>query len=116
MEQNWIKNVKDYLTPLTKFHPSTDLTEEMAMQAQQKQLELQERQTAVAEMKAEFDAQIAQMKIELDRMKAQQGFAIQSDGMDLKEQQQVHKEFVDKAELEIAKKADDVRAIASPTG
>ena len=117
MEQNGIKNVSDYLTPPDQVPPpAPDPAQEMAMQAQQKQLELQERQTAVAEMKAEFDAQIAQMKIELDRMKAQQGFAIQSDGMDLKEQQQVHKEFVDKAELEIAKKADDVRAIASPTG
>jgi hypothetical protein len=77
---------------------------------------LQERQTVVAEMKAQFDAQMAQMKLELEQLKSQQNFAIQSDGMDLKEQQQVHKEMVDKAELEIAKSAEDVRAIASPTG
>jgi hypothetical protein len=88
----------------------------MALQAQAKQLELQERQTVVAEMKAQFDAQMAQMKLELEQLKSQQNFAIQSDGMDLKEQQQVHKEMVDKAELEIAKSAEDVRAIASPTG
>jgi hypothetical protein len=54
--------------------------------------------------------------LELEQLKSQQNFAIQSDGMDLKEQQQVHKEMVDKAELEIAKSAEDVRAIASPTG
>lgn len=117
MEQNGIKNVKDYLTPPTELpEKGPDPAQEMAMQMQQKQMELQERQTQVAEMKAQMDAQIAQMKLQLEQMKAQQGFAIQSDSMDLKEAQLEHKQFVDKAELEIAKTADDVRAIASPTG
>ena len=117
MEQNGIKNVKDYLTAPQEQPPEQpDPMQEMAMQMQQKQLELQERQTAVAEMKAQMDAQIAQMKLQLEQMKAQQGFAIQSDNMDLKEAQLEHKQFVDKAELEIARTADDVRAIASPTG
>ena len=117
MEHIGIKNVADYLTPPDQVPPpQPDPAQEMAMQAQQKQLELQERQTVVAEIKAQFEGQIAQMKMELEKVKAQQNFAIQSDGMDLKEQQQVHKEFVDRAELEIAKEADDVRAIASPTG
>ena len=117
MEQNGIKNVKDYLTAPQEQPPEQpDPAQEMAMQMQQKQLELQERQTAVAEMKAQMDAQIAQMKLQLEQMKVQQGFAIQSDNMDLKEAQLEHKQFVDKAELEIARTADDVRAIASPTG
>ena len=117
MEQNGIKNVKDYLTPPQEQPPAQpDPAQEMAMQMQQKQMELQERQTAVAEMKAQMDAQVAQMKLQLEQMKAQQGFAIQSDSMDLKEAQLEHKQFVDKAELEIARTADDVRAIASPTG
>jgi len=117
MEQNGIKNVTDYLTPPDQVPPPPpDPAQEMALQAQAKQLELQERQTVVAEMKAQVDAQMAQMKQELEQLKSQQNFAIQSDGMDLKEQQQVHKEMVDKAELEIAKSAEDVRAIASPTG
>jgi|DEB0MinimDraft_10_1074344.scaffolds.fasta_scaffold07064_2 hypothetical protein len=117
MEQNGIKNVKDYLTPPQEQPPEQpDPAQEMAMQMQQKQMELQERQTAVAEMKAQMDAQVAQMKLQLEQMKAQQGFAIQSDNMDLKEAQLEHKQFVDKAELEIARNADDVRAIASPTG
>lgn len=117
LEQNGIKNVKDYLTPPQEQPPEQpDPAQEMAMQMQQKQLELQERQTAVAEMKAQMDAQIAQMKLQLEQMKVQQGFAIQSDNMDLKEAQLEHKQFVDKAELEIARTADDVRAIASPTG
>ena len=117
LEQNGIKNVKDYLTPPQEQPPEQpDPAQEMAMQMQQKQMELQERQTAVAEMKAQMDAQVAQMKLQLEQMKAQQGFAIQSDSMDLKEAQLEHKQFVDKAELEIARTADDVRAIASPTG
>ena len=117
MEQNGIKNVKDYLTPPSEVpQEQPDPAQEMAMQAQQKQLELQERQTAVAEMKTQMDAQIAQMKLQLDQMKAQQQFALQSDNQDLKEAQLEHKQMVDKAELEIARTADDVRAIASPTG
>lgn len=117
MENNGIKNVSDYLTPPDQLPPpQPDPAQEMAMQMQQKQMELQERQTQIAEMKAQMDAQIAQMKMQLDTMKAQQNFAIQSDNVDLKEAQLEHKQFVDNAELEIARNADDVRAIASPTG
>jgi hypothetical protein len=117
MEQNGIKNVKDYLTPPSELPPEQpDQGAEMAMQMQQKQIELQERQTQVAEMKAQMDAQVAQMKVQLEQMKAQQQFALQSDNQDLKEAQLEHKQMVDNAELEIARTADDVRAIASPTG
>jgi hypothetical protein len=114
LENNGIKNVSDFLSPPQQ--PQPDPTQEMQMQAAQKQLEIQERQTAVAEMKAQADAQIAQLKLQLEQLKAQQSFAIQSDSMDLKEAQLEHKQMVDTAELEIARTADDVRAIASPTG
>ena len=117
MEQNGIKNVKDYLTAPSELpEQQPDPAQQMAMQMQQKQMELQERQTQVAEMKAQMEAQIAQMKLQLEQKKAQQNFALQSDSVDLKEAQLEHKQFVDKAELEIARTADDVRAIASPTG
>ena len=114
LENNGIKNVSDFLSPPQQ--PQPDPAQEMQMQAAQKQLEIQERQTAVAEMKAQTDAQIAQLKLQLEQLKAQQSFAIQSDSMDLKEAQLEHKQMVDTAELEIARTADDVRAIASPTG
>ena len=114
LENNGIKNVSDFLSPPQQ--PQPDPSQEMQMQAAQKQLEIQERQTAVAEMKAQADAQIAQLKLQLEQLKAQQSFAIQSDSMDLKEAQLEHKQMVDTAELEIARTADDVRAIASPTG
>mgnify|MGYP005989828573 CR=1 FL=1 len=114
LENNGIKNVSDFLSPPQQ--PQPDPAQEMQMQAAQKQLEIQERQTAVAEMKAQADAQIAQLKLQLEQLKAQQSFAIQSDSMDLKEAQLEHKQMVDTAELEIARSADDVRAIASPTG
>lgn len=86
------------------------------MQMQHKQLELQERQTQIAELKQQMDAQIAQLKLELEATKAERGFAIQSDATDLKEAQLEHKRMTDMAELEILRNADDVRGIASPTG
>ncbi len=117
MEQNGIKNVKDYLTDPQQLPPEQpDPAQQMEMQMAQKQMEIQERQTALAEMKAQMDAQIAKMKVQLEQAKAKSNFAIQSDSMDLKEAQLEHKQMVDKAELEIARTADDVRAIASPTG
>jgi len=117
MENSGIKNVADYLTPPDQIPPpEPDPAQQMAMQMQQQQMQIQERQTALAEAKQQMDAQMAQMKLELDRMKAQQSFAMQSDNLDLKESQLDHKVMVDTAELEIAKTADDVRAIASPTG
>jgi hypothetical protein len=59
---------------------------------------------------------MAQMKHELSEMKAKQDFALKSDKMDLQETQHEHKEYVNLEELEIARSADDVRAIASPNG
>jgi hypothetical protein len=116
-DKSGIKNVADFLTdPASIPPPPPDPAQEMQMQMAQKQLELQERQTAVAEMKAQFDAQMAQMKHELSEMKAKQDFALKSDKMDLQETQHEHKEYVNLEELEIARSADDVRAIASPNG
>jgi len=117
LEHSGIKNIADYLTdPATLPPKEPDPAQQMQMQAAQKQLEIQERQTVVAEMKAKHDAQMAQMKLELDQMKAKTQFALSSDKMDLQESQQDHKEYVNLEELEIARNADDVRAIASPNG
>jgi hypothetical protein len=89
----------------------------MEQQIAMKQLEIQERQVAVAEMKAQTDAQLASAKIEIDRMKAQASHALQSDNQDLKEAQLSHKMRIDEAELEVLQKqTTDVRGIASPTG
>ena len=117
LEKSGIKNVADFLTdPAMIPPPPPDPAQEMQMQMAQKQLELQERQTSVAEMKAQMDAQMAQMKLQLEQMKAQTNFALQSDKLDLAETQFEHKEYVNLEELEIARTADDVRAIASPNG
>ena len=116
-EKSGIKNIADFITdPAQIPPPQPDPANEMQMQMAQKQLELQERQTAVAEMKAQFDGQMAQMKHELSELKAKQDFALKSDKMDLQETQHEHKEYVNLEELQIAKSADDVRAIASPNG
>lgn len=117
LDKSGIKNVADYLLDPSQVPPKQpDPAQQMQMQMAQKQLEVQERQTAVAELKAQTDAQIAKMKLELDQLKAQQQFALQSDKLDLQESQQAHKEAVNYEELEIAKRAEDVRAIASPNG
>ena len=117
LDKSGIKNVADYLLDPSQIPPQQpDPASQMQMQIAQKQMEVQERQTAVAELKAQTDAQIASMKLELEQLKAQQQFALQSDKLDLQESQQAHKEAVNYEELEIAKRAEDVRAIASPNG
>ncbi len=88
----------------------------MQQQLAIKQLELQERQIAVAEMKAQTDAQQAAAEIEMDATKAEASHALQSDNQDLKEAQFEHKVRIDESELAILKRTDDVRGIASPTG
>ena len=117
LDKSGIKNVADFLTDPAQIPPAQpDPNAELQLQMAQQQMQLQERQTAVAEMKVQLDAQMRQMKHELDTMKAQQAFALQSDKQDLKETEFEHKEYVNLEELEIARKADDVRAIASPNG
>jgi hypothetical protein len=117
LDKSGIKNVADFLTDPAQIPPAQpDPNEQLQLEMAKQQMELQERQTAVAEMKVQLDAQMRQMKHELDTMKAQQAFALQSDKQDLAETQFEHKEYVNLEELEIARKADDVRAIASPNG
>ena len=59
--------------------------QEMQQQMAIKQLELEERQIAVAEFKALTDTQLATAKIEMDATEAQASHALQSDNQDLKE-------------------------------
>ena len=90
---------------------------EMQAQMAAKQLELQERQTAIAEMRVQTDAATAQAKIQLDAEKAAASHALQSDNQDLKEASFEHKRMIDEGELEILRrKTTEVRGIASPTG
>ena len=117
MELTGIKEVSAYLTNPENLPPEQpDPAEEMQMQMAQKQLEIQERQTAMAETKAQVEAQISQMKLELDRAKAENQHAIQSDNLDLKEEQLKHKKLIAAAELLLAQQADEITAIASPNG
>jgi hypothetical protein len=117
LEKSGIKNGADFLMDPAQIPPQQpDPAAQMQMQMAMKQVEIQERQTAVAEMRAQYDAEIAKMRLELEAMKAQRDFALKSDKMDLQEAQQQHKEAVNYAELEIARSAQDVRAIASPNG
>lgn len=104
MRNQGIMNVEEYLTPPDQMPPpQPDQTAEMQMQMVAKQLEIQDRQTSIAEQKAALEAQIAQAKLELDTLKAQNDLAIRSDSQDLKEEQFLHKQRIDQAELELAR-------------
>lgn len=117
MQLSGIKNTDDYLTPPDQLpEEEPDEMAMMQMQMAQKQLELQERQTQLAEMRAEVQTTIDQMKLELEKAKVQNDLALKSDGMDLKEAQFAHKQMIDEAELELAARADQIKAIASPQG
>jgi len=117
LEQQGILNVDDYLTrPEQLPPPQPDPMQEMQQQMAMKQMELQERQTAVAEQKAMTAAEQAAAKFDLDAAKAQSDFALRSDAQDLAEQQFAHKQKIDEGELEILKTTEDRRGIVSPTG
>ena len=118
LENQGILNVDDYLTSPDQLPPpQPDQAQEMQMQMAAKQLELQERQTQIAELKAQTDAEIAALKFELEKTKAEAQHALQSDNQDLKEAQFAHKQMVDEGELEVLRRnTTDVRGIASPTG
>jgi hypothetical protein len=117
MEMNGIKNVSEYLTSPDQLPPEQpDPAQELQIELMKKQLEVQERQTALGELKAKMEIENMQMKLELDRLKAENTFAIQSDKIDLNESQFVHKKVIDTAELLLAQEADEITAIASPNG
>lgn len=110
-----ILNVEEYLTPPEQIPPAQpDPAQQMQMQMAQKQLELQERQTAVAEQKNQIQARVEKAKAELAASKFQEDGVIKADQQQLKEDQFEHQVELDKAELEILRRTEDVRGIASP--
>jgi len=117
MDMTGIKDISAFLTnPQELPEEQPDPAQELQMQMMQKQLEVQERQTAVAEMKAQVDAEISKMKLQLEKAKVENQHAIQSDNMDLKEEQLRHKKEIDAAEMVLAQRAEQITAIASPNG
>ena len=117
LEAQGILNVEDYLTPPDRLPPpQPDPAQQMQQQMAMKQMELQERQTAVAEQRAQNDAMATESKIELDGVKAEAQHAIQSDNQDLREAQFAHKQRIDEGELEMLRNTEDRRGIVSPTG
>ena len=81
-----------------------------------KQMELQERQTAVAEQRVQNDAMNSQSKISLEADKTAGQLVMQAENQDLKEAQFAHKKRIDEGELELLKVTEDRRGIVSPTG
>ena len=117
MDLSGIKEVSTYLTNPAELPPEKpDPGQELQMQLAQKQIEIQERQTAVAEAKQQLDAMVSQSKLKLEQLKAEHDAAIKTDALDLKEEQLKHKKLIDAAELLLAQQADEVTAIASVNG
>jgi len=117
MTMTGIKDVDTYLTnPEELPEPQPDPAEEMQKQMLQQQMELQERQTAVGEMKLQMEMQMAEMKNEIERMKLENQLAIATDQLDHKEDQLDHKKEMNIAELVLAQQAEEITAIASPNG
>lgn len=117
LQKQGILNVEEFLTPPDQLQPpQPNPVEQMQTEMAQRQLELQERQQELNEMKMQIDAQMTGMKLELEKMKAESSHALSSDNQDLKEEQFAHKKYIDESELEVLKKTQDVRGIASPTG
>ena len=115
MVMSGIKDVDSYLTnPADLPEPQPDPGEELQKQMLQQQMELQERQTAVGEMKLQVEQQIAQMKHDIEMAKLENQLAIASDNMDHKEDQLDHKRVIANAELALARQAEEITAIASP--
>lgn len=102
LEKSGIMNAAEYLTPPDQIQPpQPSAKEQMDMQVTQKTLELQERNTAIAEQKAMLEAQIKQAELQLDALKVQNDQAIKSDSVDLKEEQFKHKQRIDNERLSL---------------
>jgi hypothetical protein len=89
LEQQGILNVEEFLTPPEQIPPpQPDPAQEMQAQMAMKQMELQERQTAVAEMNASTRRTLdKQQRLSWIARRLQASHALQSDNMDLKEAQ-----------------------------
>jgi len=117
MELSGIKDTASYITPPDRLpEEQPDPAQQMQMQMAAKQIEIQERQTKIAELKLQLQAENDKLKHQLDVTKAEHQFSIQSDSLDIKEDALTHKKIIDSAELALATTADEITAIASPNG
>ena len=81
-----------------------------------KQMELQERQTMVAEQRVQNYALATQSTVGLDLKKAEAQHAIATDNQGLREAQFEHRLFIDESELENLRNTEDRRGIVSRAG
>ena len=116
-ERLGISGASRFLIPLEDMpEPKPNPAEELQMQAQMKELELRERQQALAERKQMAAEQEMANNHALAVMELQAKIASDTDDQDLAERQQDHKETVDNAEITMLKSTEDKRGIVSPTG
>ncbi|GAB5503424.1 portal protein [Pyruvatibacter sp.] len=116
-ERLGIPELGRFLIPVEEMpEPKPDPAQEMAMQAQMKELELRERQQALTERKQMAEEQRMANEHELEVMKLRSKIALDTDDQELAERQQDHKEHVDNEELRVLSTTEDKRGIVSPTG
>lgn len=118
MENLGIKDANKYLMPPEAVPPQQDPMQQLQIEQLKKQLEIQERQTRVAEMKAQVEAEVKKRKLALEEELARLKAVLEADKLELQEEKQRHQEQMDAEELAIVKRKaardlEDMTAIAS---
>lgn len=109
LEASGFKNAAEMITaPQNIPPPQPDPAAMLQMEMAKKNMEIQERQVAVAEMKAQADVQLAEMKTEMERMKSMIDLMVKQRDMERKEFDSKERAKVARAELEMMKKNDPV--------
>ena len=109
LEASGFKNANDFITnPKNVPPPQPDPAAMLQMEMAKKNMEIQERQVAVAEGKAKVDAELTHMKMEMDRMKSMIDLMVKQREMERKEFDSKERAKVAEAELQMMKKNDPI--------
>ncbi len=114
-EAREIKDVDSYIMrPEQVQPPQPDPLMLAELEVKKAEAEAKRLQAQANLLKVQAEVKQMEAKLALDGKKLQVESALKADKLDLEERQQKHAEQVDNAELALAEKAQDVRAIASP--
>jgi len=119
LEKKGIKDINAYLTPPQQIKPpSPDPMQKLQVENMQKQMEVQERQTRIAELKAQLEMEESKFKMQLDAEKAKVDSALKADKQELDEDKLNHSKAMDLFEKSIVERKanqgmDEVNASAN---
>lgn len=119
LELKGVKDVENYLVlPEQIPPPEPDPILMKQMEMQERELALRERAQALAEQKLQMEMQERMAKLRLQEETKLAELDLKERDQDLEERAQEHKEYVDRAEVELLRQADpdDQRHIVSPSG